>query len=105
MDDMIQAIQNAELEAAQIKNNALDRAQQIVDEARAKALKLEADAAKARTDESAEILRKAELSARDEYSSFIEKKRRDAETYADGIRSTTDVVVGKIVGRVSGGNR
>jgi vacuolar-type H+-ATPase subunit H len=105
MDDMIQAICSAEEQATQIKLKAQDEAQKIVDDARAKALKIENDGAISRAEEGADIISKAEKKAQAEYDSFIENKGREAERYTATILSKTDPIVGKIVGRVSGGNR
>jgi vacuolar-type H+-ATPase subunit H len=104
MDDMIEAIAAAEVRATQIKNTAVQKAGQIIEEARAKAAAIEREEAEKRAKYRAETIAAAEAKADDEYKTSLEYCRLKAKEYTKKVSSSTDFVVGKIVGRVSGGN-
>lgn len=104
MDEMINAITEAEAKATEIKNAALLRAGEIVEKARATAVELEKNSAVERAKYKDDSLKAAALQAQKEYEQSIEKSKVSAAAYAKTVAPSTDLIVGKIVGRISGGN-
>jgi vacuolar-type H+-ATPase subunit H len=105
MNEMINAITDAEARATEIKNAAVLRAGDIIEQARAKAAEMEKNSATERAKFKQDSLNSAAERAQREYDSSIEKSKRDAKAYAESVSSSTDIIVGKIVGRISGGNK
>jgi vacuolar-type H+-ATPase subunit H len=104
MDDMILAIADAETRATEIKSAAVQKAGAIIEEARTKAADFEREQIEVRAKYRDDTLQAAESKSDEEFKKSIEQYKREAKEYADGIASSTDLIVGKIVGRVSGGN-
>jgi vacuolar-type H+-ATPase subunit H len=104
MDDMILAIADAETQATEIKNSAVQRAGVIIEDARAKAAQQEKEQVDVRAKYRDDAIRNAEMQAEEEFNKSIEKSKREAKSYANGVAASTDLIVGKIVGRVSSGN-
>lgn len=104
MDDIIKAINEAEERAAQIKSEAVERAARIIDEARERSAEIGREAAESRAAYREERIRAAELKAEEDYNDSVSASRREAEEYARSVGKNTEVVAGKIAGRVSGGN-
>ncbi len=101
---MIEAIRLAEDRAANNKALAVEQAAKIVEDARARAQKDEADAAEARAAYRRSELERAEAEAKADYEKFVSKKQREAEKYAEKLLENTEAAVGKIIARVTGGN-
>jgi vacuolar-type H+-ATPase subunit H len=104
MDEMINAIAAAEAKAADIKNEAVIKAGKIIEDARAQAAELEKASALARAKMRDDTIKAATLKADKEYAAYISSCERQSKEYAEDVSKNTDVIVGKIVGRVSGGN-
>jgi vacuolar-type H+-ATPase subunit H len=104
MDDMIKAIAEAENKAAEIKNQAVITAGEIIEKAREQAAELEAAGVLARTKMRDEKLNAANKKAQQDYENSIASCRKQSKDYAEKVAQNSDVLVGKIVGRVSGGN-
>lgn len=104
MDEIIKSVTDAEQRAAQMKSDAVVRAGQIIEEARAQAAAIEAKSASERAAFRESSLKAAEEQAEKDYAAAVAKSRAEAQRYADHIIGNTDAVVGKIVGRINGGN-
>lgn len=105
MDDIIKSITEAEEQAVKLKSDAVLRAGQIIEDARTQSAERERVAAEERAAYRDERLAAARLQAEKDYSAALAAHRKEAEEYAARISGNTDIIIGKIVGRVSGGNR
>ncbi len=104
MDDIINAITDAEARAAQIKSDAVEQAARIIDEARSKSAEISSEAAQSRSAFRDDSIKAAELKAEEDYNKSIANSRKEAEDYARKVGKNVDAAVGKIVGRVTSGN-
>lgn len=104
MDEIIKSVNEAEAQAAKIKSDAVVRAGKIIEQARAQASEIERAAAAERTAYRENAIKVAEEQAEKDYNAAIKKSGADAEQYAENVLRYVEVTVGKIVGRVSGGN-
>ncbi len=105
MEDILKTITVAEAKAAQIKEAALLRAQEITAEAEKRAGQLREYSETSLKAYRETELKKAVEKAQKDYDGEIAKEREKAVKYADGLLKNTDFYVNDIVGRISGGSR
>lgn len=105
MDDIIQSITEAEAQAVQLKSDAVLRAGKIIEDARTQSANRERIAAEERAAYRDEQLAAARLQAERDYAASLAVRRKEAEEYVERASKNTDVIVGRIVGRLCGGNR
>ncbi|MCD8372107.1 MAG: hypothetical protein LUD27_02265 [Clostridia bacterium] len=104
MDELIKSITEAEEKAAALKNDAVIKAGQIIEDARNQAAKIEAESSEQCSRYIDERLKAARVQAEKDYNAYIAKSKADAKIYADDMKKHTDATVGKIVGRITDGN-
>ncbi len=104
-NEIVKAIMDAEAQAAEIKQKALDEAAKMIADAEARAMQQELDSAaqcKAYRDTE---LKKATEEAAAIYKQTLEKNERNAKEYCNAVLSNSEISVNKIVGRVISGDR
>ncbi|MCD8308578.1 MAG: hypothetical protein LUD19_01890 [Clostridia bacterium] len=104
MEDLIKSITETEEKAAAIKNDAVVKAGEIIEEARNRAAEIEATSAEQCAKYLSDALSAARIQADKDYNSYIQKSKADAKLYAADMKKHTDATVGKIVGRITDGN-
>lgn len=104
MDEIIKSITETEAKAAEMKAEALQKAERIVAEAEARAdeiaRKCDTDCKLFRENQ----LKKAEKDAAEYYKKALSDKRTAAKLYADSLINKTDGAVKEIVRRISSGS-
>lgn len=104
MDDLIQSIREAEEKALKIRAEAYEKAAAISAGAAERAANIErANAEECRINRE-NVISEAEKEAEEAYNGATAAAGREAKAYADSVLENTDIVVGKIVGRICGGN-
>lgn len=105
MEEILKSITEAEQKAAQIKEAAGVRAQEIIAEAEVRAGKMREYSETSLKAYRETELKKAAEKAQEDYDGEIKKERDKAVKYADGLLKNTDFYVNDIVRRISGGSR
>lgn len=105
MEHIIEEITEAEKRAAEIKNNALLKAQDVVAKAEAEASVASKQGEAERTEYKERAVKKAEEEANASYAEKISAVRAEAQKRSEEILSSADNIVSEIVRRVVGGNR
>ena len=104
-NEIMKAIMEAEAQAAEIKQKALDEAAKLIADAEARAdVQEQASVAQCKQYRDAEI-KKATEEAAEEYKRTLVEKERAAKEYCSAILSASEISVNKIVGRVISGDR
>ena len=102
MDEIIQAVTEAEAKAAQIKAQASEKAAEIVAQAEQEAQDIlkasEAECKKYRE----QAIKSAEENAENAYFVALSSQRAEAKAYADDLLKDTKASVGRIVRRICG---
>lgn len=102
MDEIIQAVTEAENNAAQMKAQASEKAAKIVAQAEQKAQEiLKASETECKEYREREI-KKATENAENAYFVALSEKRAEAKAYADDLLKDTKTPVGRIVRRICG---
>lgn len=104
MDELIKSITEAEEKATAMKNEAVIKAGQIIEAARAEAAKIDEQSAEQCARFINESLNDARVKADKDYAAYIEKSKTDAKIYADSMRNRVNSEAYKIVGRITDGN-
>ena len=104
-EEIIKSITMAEEQAAQMKSDALDKAAQILSEAQTQATRLEASAAEECKAYRETQTRNALADAEKEYEAAMRAKEQQAKEYCTDALAKSDASVGKMIGRILGGNR
>lgn len=105
MEDIIKSISEAEEKAAEIKNDALNKAHEIAAKAEEKAEEIKKENAAQLKLYRENAIAAAEAAAQKAYADSIEKQRAQAEKYADSLIKDADFYVNDVVRRISGGTR
>ncbi len=103
MEEILKSVAEAEARAAEIREDATDKAAEIVARAEARATELakssEADSKAYRE----QALAAARRQAQEDYLRALEVRRGEAEKYADGLLKNTDAFVNTITRRICSG--
>ena len=104
-EEIIKSITVMEAEAEQIKTDAQNKAAVIIAEAEQKAAQAERLAADERKAYREKQYQNALAEADVEYEKTVAEKLRDAKGYCEEALNASEAYVGKIVGRIIGGDR
>lgn len=104
-EDIIKAITEAEEQAARIKSDALAEAAQILQDAQAEASRLEKFSAEENKQYREMQIKAANAQADKEYEFTLKEKEKEAKAYCENALLQSDASVGKIIGRILGGDR
>lgn len=104
-EEIIKNITDAEAQAAQIKREAQERATAILAEATERAARLERSSAEVCKAYRESQMKAAHADAEREYAETLQAKTREAKAYCENALHGSDASVGKIVGRIVGGDR
>lgn len=103
-EEIIKSITAAEEQAAQYKRNAVDEAACILTDAQAQATRLENSAAEVCRAYRETQMKNAVNDAEKEYASALRAKENEAKAYCEAALAGSEASVGKIVGRILGGD-
>ena len=103
-EEIIKSITAAEEQAAQYKRNAVDEAARILTDAQAQATRLENSAAEVCRAYRETQMKNAINDAEKEYTSALRVKENEAMAYCEAALAGSEASVGKIVGRILGGD-
>ena len=103
-EEIIQAITEAETQAAEIRHNAQTQAAQMVADAETQAAEIEKMAR-----ESCKAFKAAQTAASNEaagqeYDAMVAQKTSEARAYCAGVAENVEAVIVEIVGRITSGN-
>ena len=104
MEDIIKSIKRAEEDAAQMKNDALAKAAQILEAAQIEAQSMENAAAEANKEYREQQLLIARSQADKEYAYALQQKEKEARAYCEAVLLNSEVSIEKIVGRILSGD-
>ena len=104
-EDIIQAIKQAEAQALEMKNAAMEQAAQIISDSEKKAAMMKQtamDVCRAYRDTQ---IKQAIADAEQIYQNSLTQKEEETKAYCARILENSDAAVSKIVGRIISGNR
>ena len=104
-EDIIKGITQAETQASQIKKEAQEKAAAIVAEATLRAREIENDGVQLCKSYRETQIKEAQERAEKEYQTTIRVKTEEAKLYCADALKKSEASVGKIVGRIVGGDR
>lgn len=104
-NEIIKSITEAEAQAAELKQQAMEKAAQILADAEARAYKQEQLSAEENKSYRDSEIKAATAEAEAEYRQTLSAKEKEAKEYCAQVLASSETAVNSIVGRVISGNR